>query len=55
MFHDIESDEVITLDDLRAEYAAALDRGEIDPSEVPFEWYVHNCLTAFGGTLERIF
>lgn len=48
---DIESGNLITEEQLRKEYEAM--RAE-QPEEYSydFDWYVTNCLTVFGGTLE---
>ena len=53
-FYDTEQDCIVTEKDLLVAWYDAAMRGEIDMDEQPFEWYIHNCLTAFGGTLERL-
>lgn len=54
MFQDIESGELVTIEQLEAEYACMklADPENIDYS---FAWYVHNCLTSNGGTLKKVF
>ena len=54
MYKDIESGEFVTLAQLEQEYAEMVKNGSVDPAEIPFEWYIHNSLTCFGGTLERM-
>lgn len=51
LFHDIESNDVITIDQLFSEYSMQSKEVKQDQS---FDWYVHNSLTQFGGTLEII-
>lgn len=46
---DIERDEVVTEEQLRAEYEEIKDEVEVD-----FEDYIWNCMTHQGGTLETI-
>lgn len=54
MYRDIESGETVTLETLRVEYDEQVQRGEIDKEEEPFEWYVYNCQSCSGGTLEKV-
>lgn len=51
-FFDIESDEIITTDQLYKEYSEKLLTGEIDP--MLFSEFVFNSLTLNNGTLEII-
>jgi hypothetical protein len=51
MYHDIETDEVLTEDDLRNEYEWLYKNGH---TETPtFKGYLRNCLSK-NGTLERM-
>lgn len=52
IYHDTESGEILTADDLYTEYLEAFKRGEVNG--VTFKQHVNNCLTRNGGTLERI-
>lgn len=51
-FHDIDSDEIITTEQLREEYHVMLEAGNIDPATT-FPEYAFNCMTINGGTLEE--
>lgn len=53
MYRDIESGEIVTNKQLLNEFNA-LKALFPDEYNYTFEWYAHNCLAAFGGTLERI-
>ena len=54
MYKDIDSGEYVTIEQLEAEYATMK---ECNPAEYDysFDWYVRNCLTVNGGTLEKVF
>lgn len=51
-FKDIESGEIITIEQLFKEYEQAMKSREYDTVE--FSWYVWNCLTINNGTLVEI-
>ena len=51
-FLDIERDEVITLEELRAEFEDLKASG--DTESETFEQYLTNCMTKNNGTLEEI-
>lgn len=48
-YHDIETDEVLTIDDLKTEYRVLRENGETETDT--FNDYLQNCLN---GTLEII-
>lgn len=48
-YHDIETDEVLTIDDLKTEYRILRENGETEADT--FEDYLQNCLSK-NGTLE---
>lgn len=54
MYHDIESDEIITRKQLLQEYVEKIQQNEIDAKEMnPYE-FIENCMTRNNGTLERV-
>ena len=54
-FHDIESNEIITISDLEKEYQMLIENGTIEKEEQNFNQYVANCLTRNNGTLEIMY
>ncbi len=52
-YHDIETDEIVTEEQLKKEYQFQLESGTID--EMTFAEYVHNSLTTYNGALEIIY
>jgi len=54
LYKDIESNETVTREQLYSEYRTAVESGNIDEQEQSFSWYLTNCLTAYGGTLEEL-
>ena len=50
-YHDIETDEVLTIDDLKTEYRILRENGETETDT--FDGYLQNCLSK-NGTLEII-
>lgn len=52
MWRDIESGEIVTREQLYAEYMEALASGIVDP--MTFNEYINNSLTRNNGTLETI-
>ena len=52
-YHDIESGEIITEKELKAEFEELQKNGNV-AAEVTFPEYATNCLTVYGGTLEII-
>ena len=47
-------DERIFPPQLRNEYWEQINRGEIDPDEINFRQYLHNCMESEGGTLRLV-
>lgn len=47
-------DERISWDQLWEEYREQVNRGEINPEEVTFLWYISNCMESAGGTLRFV-
>ena len=43
-------DERISCNQLWEEYWEQVSRGEINPEEVSFAWYIFNCIESAGGT-----
>ena len=52
-YHDIESDTIVTLDELKQEYQLLVNNGTIE--DQTFDEYLNNCLTRNNGTLEIIY
>ena len=52
-YHDIETDEIVTEEQLKKEYQTQLENGTID--EMTFAEYIRNSLTRYNGTLEIIY
>lgn len=52
-YHDIESDDILTLDELKQEYHMLVNNGII--VDQTFDEYLNNCLTRNNGTLEIIY
>lgn len=53
MWYDIESKELVTREQLFAEYLDALADGIID-DDMTFDGYIKNSLTRYNGTLEEV-
>ena len=47
-------DERISYNQLWEEYWEQVGRGEINPEEVNFSWYIFNCMEFAGGTLSFV-
>lgn len=47
-------DERISWNQLWEEYREQVNRGEINPEEVTFLWYIFNCMESAGGTLRFV-
>ena len=47
-------DERISCNQLWEEYWEQVGRGEINPEEVNFAWYIFNCMDSAGGTLSFV-
>lgn len=53
LYKDIETGEIVTREQLLNEFNALKEQWPLD-YDYSFEWYEHNCLAIFGGTLERL-
>ena len=49
-----ENGEIINLSQLRREWPEWLRQNELTEQELPFEWFVSNCLDINGGTLRLL-
>ena len=47
-------DERISCNQLWEEYWEQVGRGEINPEEVNFSWYIFNCMESAGGALSFV-
>lgn len=55
-YHDIESNEILTVSDLEKEYQTLIKNGTIEKEEITNVYeYINNCLTRNNGTLEIIY
>lgn len=53
-YRDIDSGEIITVDQLAAEYIDNLKRCPSEYAHISFSEYIANCMTYNGGTLETV-
>jgi hypothetical protein len=53
-YYDIESGEIVTMVELKAEFDNLQTNEPWNVENMTFDEYLENCLTANGGTLEKI-